>query len=81
MEELSKPCLGYSQIFRENRNIGLAHTYKETNNFENNHTLRLPTSTNVISPKKSPLGFQIDPLGQFQQVSHLIVWWGGLAQT
>ncbi len=72
MEELSKPCLGYNQIltsFRENPNIGLAHAYKETNNFENNHTLQLATSTNVISPEKSPLGFQIDPLGEFQQVT------------
>ena len=31
--------------------------------------------------KKSPLGFPIDPLGGFQQVNHLIVWWGGFAQT
>ena len=55
MEELSKPCLGYNQLltsFRERRNIGLAHAYEETNNFENNHTLQLPTSTNVISPEK-----------------------------
>ncbi len=38
--------------FRENRNIGLAHAYEKINNFENNHTLQLPTGTNVISPEK-----------------------------
>ena len=55
MQELTKPCLGYNQILaflRENRNIGLEHVYEKTNNFENNHTLQLPPSTNVIRPEK-----------------------------
>jgi hypothetical protein len=77
MQELTKPCLGYNRILaslRENRNIGLEHVYEKTNNFENNHTLQLPPSTNVIRPEKiSVIGFPIDPLREFQQVNHLIV--------
>ncbi len=69
---------GYNQILtscRENRNIGLAHAYEETNNFENNHTLQLPTSTNVISPEKISVRISNRSFGRIstsKPINHLV---------
>ena len=84
MEEQSKPCLGYNQIlasFRENRNIGLAHAYEETNNSENNHTLQLPTSTNVISPEKISVRISNRSFGRISTSKPFNRLVGSLAQT